>query len=109
MSKGHPQVKNKLNDWYDWLVNHVPKTVKDKVSRAFKTFKIKITGLYNTVTGSGNQSPETQLKDSVGPWAPLCGVTFNGAYRRYRINGRLRMDVETFFHRIRGDLIDLTK
>ena len=34
MSKSRPQVKNKLNDWYDWLVNHVPKTVKDKASRA---------------------------------------------------------------------------
>ena len=38
MNKSRPQVKNKLNDGYDWLVNHVPKTVKDKASRAFKTF-----------------------------------------------------------------------
>ena len=68
MSKSRPQVKSKLNDWYDWLVNHIPKTVKDKASRAFKTFKDKIMGLYNTVTGSGNQtlegprSSEAQLK-----------------------------------------------
>ena len=74
MSKSRPQVKNKLNDWYDWLVNHVPKTVKDKASRAFKTFKDKIMGLYNRVTGSGNQAPEgprsvdTQMK---GSWRPL--------------------------------------
>ena len=34
---------------------------------------------------------------------------FSGAYRSYRVNGRPRMDVETFFHRIRGDLIDLIK
>ena len=34
---------------------------------------------------------------------------FGGAYRSYRVNGRPRMDVETFFHRIRGDLIDLIK
>ena len=51
-------------------MNYVPKTVKDKVSRAFKTFKDKIMGLYNRVTGSGNQAPETphsvdtQLKGS---------------------------------------------
>ena len=61
MSKSQPQVKNKLNDWYDWLVNHVSKTVKDKVSRAFITFKDKIMGLYNRVTGSGNH---TQMKGS---------------------------------------------
>ena len=34
---------------------------------------------------------------------------FGGAYRSYRVNGRPRMDVETFFNRIRGDLIDLIK
>ena len=24
MSKSRPQVTSKLNDWYDWLINHVP-------------------------------------------------------------------------------------
>ena len=45
MSKSRPQVKRKRNDWYDWFVTHVPKTVKDNASRAFKTFKDKIMGL----------------------------------------------------------------
>ena len=44
MSKSRPQVKNKLNDWYDWLVNHIPKTVKDKVSRAYKILRIRLWG-----------------------------------------------------------------
>ena len=39
MCKNRPQVTCKLNDWNDWLVNHVPKPIKDKASRAFKTFK----------------------------------------------------------------------
>ena len=39
MSKSLPQVTSKLNDWYDWLVKHISKTVIDKASRAFKTFK----------------------------------------------------------------------
>ena len=43
---------SKLNDWYDWLINHVSKTTKDGTSRAFKTFKDKIMGLYNRVTGN---------------------------------------------------------
>ena len=32
---------------------------------------------------------------------------FNRAYKSFRINGRLRMDVDTFFDRIRQNLIDL--
>ena len=32
---------------------------------------------------------------------------FGGAYRSYRVNRRSRMDVDTFFSRIRGELIDL--
>ena len=65
MSKSRPQVKNKLNDWYDWLVNHVPKSVKDKASRAFK----KIMGLYNGVTGSGNQILKGPRWRSPAPWS----------------------------------------
>ena len=38
MSKPRPQVKGKLNKWYDWLINHVPKPIKDGASKAFKTF-----------------------------------------------------------------------
>ena len=64
MSKSRRQVKNKLNDWYDWLVNHVPKTVKDKASRAFKTFKDKIMGLYNGITGSGLQVQRSTKPES---------------------------------------------
>ena len=53
MSKRRPQVKTKLNDW---LINHVPKPIKDGASKAFKTFKDKVMGLYNRVTGStGNE------------------------------------------------------
>ena len=97
MSKSRPQVKNKLNDWYDWLVSYVPKTVKDKVSRAFKTFKDKIMGLYNGVTGSGNRTKREVLKEPEWNFKEL-EQAFSGAYRSYRINGRPRMDVETFFH-----------
>ena len=32
---------------------------------------------------------------------------FSGAYRSYRVNGRLKIDLDTFFNRIRGSLIKL--
>ena len=60
ISKSRPQVKTKLNKWYDWLINHVPKPIKDGASKAFKTFKDKVMELHNRVTGStGN---ETRIK-----------------------------------------------
>ena len=55
MSKSRPQVTSKLNDRYDWLINHVPGTIKDGISRAFKTFKDKIMGFYNRVTDNQTQ------------------------------------------------------
>ena len=36
-----------------------------------------------------------------------CERAFGGAYRSYRVNGRPRMDADTFLNCIRGDLINL--
>ena len=116
MRKNRPVVMSKLNDWYDWLVNHVPKTIKDNASRAFKTFKDKIMGLYNWVTG--NQTQHKKIKDLKGPASreprkpePFNPIelkqAFSETYRSHRVNGRPRMDVGTFFNRIRGELIRL--
>ena len=105
MSKSRPQVKTKLNKWYNWLINHVPKPIKDGASKAFKTFKDKVMGLYNRVTGStGN---ETTIKEPK-PFKPIeLEQAFVGAYRSYRINDRPKIDVDTFFNRIEKRLIEL--
>ena len=105
MSKSRPQVKGKLNKWYDWLINHVPKPIKEGASKAFKTFKDKVMGLYNRVTGStGN---ETRIKEPK-PFKPIqLEQAFGGAYRSYRTNGRPKIDVDTFFNRIGKRLIEL--
>ena len=63
MRKNRPQVTSKLNEWHDWLVNHVPKTIKDKASRAFKTFKDKVMGLYNRVKGKKNTNTGNELNE----------------------------------------------
>ena len=55
MHKSRPVVMSRLNDWYDWLINHVPSTIKDGASRVFKTFKDAIMGFYNRVTGNQAQ------------------------------------------------------
>ena len=62
-------------------------------------------GLYNRVTGStGN---ETRIKEPT-PFKPIeLEQAFRGAYRSYRTNGRPKIDVDTFFNRIRKRLIEL--
>ena len=89
------------------LINHVPKPIKDGASKAFKTFKDKVMGLYNRVTSStGNQ---TRIKEPK-PFKPIkLEQAFGGAYRSYRVNGKPKMDVDTFFNRIRKELIELIK
>ena len=86
MSKSRLQVKSKLNKWYNWLINHVPKPIKDGASRAFKTFKNKIMGLYNRVTGSADNqalegpcSAETQQNTEPKPFKSIeLEQAFNG-------------------------------
>ena len=41
MAKSRPQVNSKLNEWRDWLVSHVPKTIKNKAYKTFTSFKKK--------------------------------------------------------------------
>ena len=116
MSKSQPQVKSKLNKWYNWLINHFPKRIKDGASKAFKTFKDEIMGLYNRVTGSTQWStgPATAKRGAASgepeQFKPIeLEQAFNGAYRSYRVNGRPNIDVDTFFSRIRKGLIELIK
>ena len=105
ISKSRPQVKGKLNKWCDWLMNHVPKPIKDGASKAFKTFKGKVMGLYNRVTGSSGN--ETRIKEPK-PFKPIeLEQAFGGSYRSYRINGKPKIDVDTFFNKIGKRLIEL--
>ena len=107
ISKSRPQVKRKLNKWYDWLINHVSKPIKGGASKAFKTFKDKVMGLYNRVTGStGNEMRIKELK----PVKPIeLEQAFGGAYSSCRVNGRPKIDVDKFLNRIRKRLIELIK
>ena len=93
MSKSRPQVKGKLNKWYNWLINHVPKPIKDGASRAFETFKDKVMGLYDRIAGSTqwSTSPSTAERGAAStepkPFKPTeIEQAFRGAYRSYRVN-----------------------
>ena len=107
ISKSRPLVKSKLNKWYNWLINHVLKPIKDGASKAFKTFKDKVMGLYNRVTGSACNETRIKGPESFNPIE--LEQAFGGAYRSSRVNGRPKIDVDMFFSRIRKELIELIK
>ena len=112
MSKSRPQVKNKLDEWRDWLINHVPKPIKDHTSKAFKTFKDKVMGLYDRVTTPASELTHAGAVGGGGggeePFTPYqLEQAFGRALRSFRIDGRPRMDAETFFRDIRRSVTDL--
>ena len=73
-------------------------------------------GLYNKVTGSTTNHTqwsagvEHPVSREPKPFKPIeLEQAFSGAYRSYRVNGRPKIDVDTFFNRIREGLIELIK
>ena len=74
-------------------------------------------GLYNRATGSnanqaskGPHSAETQRSREPEPFKPIeLEQAFRRSYRSYMVNGRPKIDVDTFFSRIRKGLIELIK
>ena len=73
-------------------------------------------GLYDRIAGSTQWStgPSTTKRDAASaepkPFKPTeLEQAFGGACRFYRVNGRPKIDVDTFFNRIRKELIGLIK
>ena len=49
MKKSRSLVKNKLNGWYDWLIDHIPKPIKNAASKEFLELKNSILRMYDGV------------------------------------------------------------
>ena len=59
-SKSPPGVKDKLNEWYNWLVNHhIPEPIEERASRSFKATKDNM-GLYKRFEG---KEPEEETEE----------------------------------------------
>ena len=63
MKKSKPVVKNKLNEWHNWLDDHTPKPIKNVVDEAFLRLKNSILRLYDGVkkTLKGKTEDNTDL------------------------------------------------
>ena len=62
MKKSRPVVRNRLNEWHDWLFDYVPKPIKSTVNKAFSRTKNSILGLCDgakkTLKGQQQQEEE---------------------------------------------------
>ena len=82
-----------------------PNLLKMVQVKHLKLLRIRLWGYIIRLLGpTGN---ETRIKEPK-PFKPIeLEQAFGGAYRSYRINGRPRIDVDTFFNRIGKRLIEL--
>ena len=67
MKKRRLVVKNKLNEWYNWLVDYVPKPIKNAATKAFLRAKNSILGLYDSVKKvlKGDVENQKQAEDNI--------------------------------------------
>ena len=65
MEKKRPIVKKKLNEWFNWIVNFTPESIKEKATGAFKTFKNKILDLYKEVWKNPLKEQEEKEPDFI--------------------------------------------
>ena len=66
MKKSRSVVKNKLNNWHDWLVDYVPKPIKSAAGKAFLRAKASILGLYDGAKNAlkGDVGNQKQTEDN---------------------------------------------
>ena len=89
MKKNRPAVRNELNDFWNWLVNHVPKNAEKSAIKSFKKFKKEVMGLFK--------------KDKS---FTLSEKSFEKAYQSFRVEGS-GIDVDAFFENNKHKLMDL--
>ena len=102
MKKSRPVVKNKLNEWYDWLVDYVPRPIKNVVSKAFLRAKNSILRLYDgakkTLKGyvQGEAEKENQEEEEDVDLTPHENErAFKGAFKS--LAGAPKTEVDSYF------------
>ena len=81
MAKKRSVVKTKLSEWHDWLINHVPKQIKGRVSSLFRSAKKEFLKQFDKVTPV-NKAPPKEETVSEKVFVPI-EQAFDKAYRRF--------------------------
>ena len=101
MAKIRLVVKKKLKKWYDWLVNYVPKPIKNVVSKAFLKAKSSVLRLYDgakkTLKGDVESEAEKEnQEEDVNLKAHEHERALKGAYRSFVIPGAPKTDTDSY-------------
>ena len=104
MKKSRSLVKNRLNEWYDWLVDYVPKPIKSAVSKAFSRAKNGMLGLYDGAKKTLKVDVEAEAEKENQEEEEDVDLTpheheraLKGAYRRSVIPGAPKTDIDSYF------------
>ena len=115
MKKSRPVVKNKLNSWYEWLVDYVPKPIKSAISKAILGTKNSILGLYEgakkTLKGDveGEAEKENQEEEDVDLTTHEHETALKGAYRKFVISDAPKTDIDIYFDQTKPSIKTLRK
>ena len=103
MKKSRSVVKNRLNKWYDWLVDYVPKPIKSAVSKASSRAKNSILGLYDGAKKTlkdivQKEAEEEQQQEEHVDLTPYKQKrALKGAYRSFAVPGVPMTDIDSYF------------
>ena len=103
MKKSRPMIKKRLNEWYNWLVDYVPKPIKNAVSKAFSRAKNSILGLYGGAKKTlkdiveKEAEEEQQEEEDVDLTPHEHEKVLKGAYRCFVIPGIPKTDSDSYF------------
>ena len=115
MKKSRPVVNNTLNKWHDWLIDYVPKPIRNAVSKEFSRTKNSIVRLYDgakkTLKGDveGETEKENQEEEDVDLTPHEDEKALKGAFRSFVIPGAPRMDIDSYFDQTKPRIKTLIK
>ena len=107
IKKSMPVVKNRLNEWYDWLVDYVPKPIKNAVSKAFSRANNSILVLYDRAKKTlkdiveKEAEEEQQQEEDIDLTPHEHERALKGAYRSFVILGVTKTDFDSYFDQTR--------
>ena len=108
IEKSKPVLKNRLNEWSDWIIDYVPKPIKNAVCKAFSRAKNSILRLYDgakktlrgDVDDEAKKENQEEGKEDVDLTPHEHKRALKGAYRSFVIAGKTKTDIDSYIEEV---------